>query len=129
MKKFIGEPLRLANGVILPLSRAVSANGFIFVSGQLGFDAGAKLAEGGIREQTHQALANIETILNAAGANAGDIVKVTGWLTREDDFPDFNDVYEKFFAAAPPPARSMVISRLLVPGALVELEAVAAVTA
>ena len=126
MKEIIGAPLVLANGTQLPLSRAVAANGLVFVSGQLGFGDDARLVDGGVREQTRQALLNIEAILKQAGATLDDIVKVTGWLVREEDFAAFNEVYGTFFDASPP-ARSMVVSKLLVPGALVELEAIATV--
>ncbi len=124
MKTIIGDPLTLPNGVTIPLSRAVSVNGFIFVSGQLGLGGDAKLVAGGIREQTLQALSNIEAILSQAGATLGDVIKVTGWITCDEDFPAFNDAYATAFEKMPP-ARSMVVSNLLIPGALVELEAIA----
>ncbi len=124
MKKIIGDTLALDDGAVLPLSRAVAAGGFIFVSGQLGVGGDAKLVAGGIREQTHQALVNLGAILKEAGATLSDVVKVTGWLANEEAFPAFNETYGSFFNIRPP-ARSMVVSRLLVPGALVELEAMA----
>ena len=124
LKTTIGEPLTLADGVTIPLSRAVSADGFIFVSGQLGIRADGNLVTGGVREQTRQAILNIEAILEKAGATLNDVIKVTGWLVREEDFSAFNDTYGTYFDASPP-ARSMVVSKLLVPGALVEIEAIA----
>jgi|MDTA01.3.fsa_nt_gb 2-iminobutanoate/2-iminopropanoate deaminase len=124
MKEVIGEPLVLADGARMPLSRGVAAGGFIFVSGQLGFGPDGELVEGGVSVQTQKTLLNIEAILQQAGATLDDVVKVTGWLASETDFPLFNEVYGAFFKFSPP-ARSMVVSKLLIPGALVELEAVA----
>lgn len=124
MKDIIGEPLVLANGTQLPLSRAVAANGFIYISGQLGLGEDAKLVGTGVSEQTRQALTNISAILAQAGATLNHVLKVNGWLARQGDFSDFNAAYADFFKTSPP-ARSTVVSQLLIPGALVELEAVA----
>lgn len=125
MRKVIGSPLILSDGREIPLSRAISSGGFVFVSGQLGLDESGHVVPGGIVAQTQQAISNIQTILMQAELNLKDVVKVTGWLTKEDHFAEFNRAYAGYFANDPP-ARSMVLSRLLVPGAVVELEAIAA---
>ncbi|WP_298916929.1 RidA family protein [uncultured Algimonas sp.] len=123
----LAPPLTLPNGVAVPLSPAIQTGGLVFVSGQLGFCAdGSGLVAGGIREQTGAALDNIERLLNEADLSLENIVKITGWLTRPEDFSEFNAVYAERFGAVPP-ARSMVVSQLLIPGALVELEAIAEV--
>ena len=109
----------------IPLSAAVQHNGMLYLSGQLGFASPGVLAPGGIKEQTEQALSNIEEILNANGAKTADIIKTTVWLTRKSDFADFNSAYASAFEHGNYPARSTVVSELLIEGALVEIEVVA----
>ena len=86
--------------------------------------ANGKLVEGGIAEQARQVLRNVEAIMIEAGATLADVVKCTIWLTDGADFAAFNDVYREFFPENPP-ARSALISALVVPGAKVEVEATA----
>ena len=109
----------------IPLSPIVQANGFSFLSGQLGFKTPGVLVEGGIREQTRQALRNMEAILSAHGADLSHVLKTTIWLVDAGDFPEFNEEYASFFGSHRFPARSTVVSSLVVPGAKVEIEAIA----
>jgi len=109
----------------IPLSPIVQANGFSFLSGQLGFKSPGVLVEGGIREQTRQALSNIQAILSAHGSDLSHILKTTIWLVSADDFPAFNEEYASFFGEQRFPARSTVVSSLVVPGAKVEIEVIA----
>lgn len=127
MKKVIGKPLILANGAVLPLSRGIASDTTVFISGQLGLNDNGQIVEGGIAEQTRQVIENIEKILCECGTTLGDVVKITGWLVSEEDFAEFNKVYSSFFSIEPP-ARSIVVSNLLVPKALIELEAIATIS-
>ena len=122
--KIIGTPLQLPNGNTLPLSRAVKAGDFLFLSGQLGVDDNFNLADG-IFEQTRLCINNMSGILETANMHLDNVIKTTVWLTNVDDFPDFNQVYAEFFPQNTPPARSTVCSALAIPGALVEIEAIA----
>ena len=122
--KIIGTPLQLPNGNTLPLSRAVKAGDFLFLSGQLGVDDNFNLADG-IFEQTRLCINNMLGILETANMNLENVIKTTVWLTNVDDFADFNQVYAEFFPQNTPPARSTVCSALAIPGALVEIEAIA----
>lgn len=121
MKTYIGKFPQLASGVRLPLSRAVGAGEFLFLSGQLGIDASGGIVAGGIEAQTHQAFRNIAAVLSEAGAALSDVVRSAVWLTNRADFPAFNRVYAEYFMDAPP-ARSTVVSDLVIAGALVEIE-------
>lgn len=105
-------------------SAAKRAGDFIFVSGQLPFDASMKIIEGDVAKQTHGVIKNIEMALAGAGAELSDIVKTMVWLADPADFPDFNTAYAQHFPDEPP-ARATVGSTLMVEGALVEIEAVA----
>lgn len=119
---------QLASGATVPLSKAVRCGDFVFLSGQLGLDAAGRLVGDGIEAQTQQAFRNIEALLVDAGASLAQVVKASVWLTDAGDFAGFNEAYRNYFAQRPP-ARSTVISGLVIPGARVEIEVVAYVGA
>lgn len=110
---------------IMPhFTSAYRAGDFIFVSGQLPFDRGMKIVEGGIESQTRQVLGNIAQALARVGSDLAHVAKTMVWLTNPGDFPAFNLTYAEFFPDSPP-ARATVGSTLMVPGALIEIEAIA----
>lgn len=110
-------------------SQAIRANGFVFVSGQLGFLApagvGARpmLAQG-VAAQTEAALSNIQAIVEAAGAALSSVVNVTLYIPDVALWDEVNAVYERVFGAHRP-ARAIVPTRELHFGALIEISAVA----
>ncbi len=120
----IGGPLKLADGRVLPLSKAIRAGGFVFLSGQLGLTAEGKLAGPDVATQTRQAMTNIAALLAEAGCGLEHVVKSTVWLTDTADFAAFNETYAQYFPARPP-VRSTVCSALVLPGACVEIEVTA----
>lgn len=124
----IGTPPVLPNGVTVPLVPATRVGDLIFCSGALGVDASFKLVEGGVAAQTRQAIANLEAVLAQAGATLADVAKITVWLTDLANFGEFNAAYAEAFGGQFP-ARSTVTSALAIPGALVEIEAIASVPA
>jgi len=110
-----------------PYSQAIRSGGFVFVSGQLALKPGAKeLSGGSIEEQTEQVLANVRAILEEAGSSLDRLVKTTVFLQNLDDFQGMNSVYAKHVGDMPP-ARSTVQVARLPSGALVEIEAIAAI--
>ena len=111
-----------AGGQRRPFARAVRAGDFVFVSGQVP-TAGGEVVAGGIAAQTEQVIANLASVLEAAGCALADVVQVTCWLDDPRDFSSFNAVFEKHFIDAPP-ARSTVRASLMV-DAKVEIDAVA----
>ncbi len=122
--EIIGGALCLADGKPLPLSKAVRAGDFVFLSGQLGLSAQGQLAGSSIETQTRQALHNISGILAEAGASLAQVIKSTVWLVERSDFSRFNQIYAEYFPHQPP-ARSTVVCGLVLTGALVEIEVVA----
>ncbi|UWQ90903.1 RidA family protein [Rhodobacteraceae bacterium M382] len=121
----IGSQPVLPNGATVPLVPATRAAGLIFCSGALGVDENFKLVDGGIAAQTTQAIANLKSVLAPAGADLSHVTKTTVWLTDLANFAEFNAAYAAAFGADIP-ARSTVTSALAIPGALVEIEAIAA---
>ena len=109
-----------------PYSQAIRAGDFVFVSGQLALKPGDKALSGGtIEEQTEQVIANLAAILAEAGSGLDRLVKTTVFLQNLDDFQGMNGVYAQHVGDNPP-ARSTVEVAKLPSGALVEIEAVAA---
>ena len=121
-KEVIGGKL-MANGVQVPVSKAVRAGDFVFVSGQLAFQEDGTVLQGDTSEQTKKVLENISNILSQAGCTMDDIVKCTCWISDANNFNAFNTAYAEYFGQTPP-ARSCIPSSLLL-GAKVEVEAIA----
>jgi 2-iminobutanoate/2-iminopropanoate deaminase len=109
-----------------PYSQAIKAGGFVFVSGQLALHPGDKqIGIDGIKEQTERVFQNLRAILEAAGSSLDNLVKTTVFLQNLDDFAGMNEVYATHVGERPP-ARSTVEVAKLPSGALVEIEAIAA---
>ena len=115
-----------APSAIGPYSQGVIVNGFLFTAGQIPLDASSgKMVEGDIVEQTDQVMQNLQEVLRAAGATWSDVVKTTVFLRDLAHFPTVNEVYGKWLGDARP-ARSTVQVTALPRGALVEIDAIAA---
>jgi 2-iminobutanoate/2-iminopropanoate deaminase len=109
-----------------PYSQAIRAGDLVFVSGQLALKPGAKeLMGGSIGEQTEQVFANLRAILEEAGSGLDRLLKTTVYLQNLGDFAGMNEVYAKHVGDRPP-ARSTVEVAALPSGALVEIDAIAA---
>jgi len=109
-----------------PYSQAIKSNGVIYLSGQVALDPkSGELIGGDIRHQTERVFENIKGILEAAGSNLHHVIKATVFLKDMNDFPAMNEVYARYFTAAPP-ARSTVQVARLPKDALVEIEVIAA---
>lgn len=114
-----------APAAIGPYSQAIKANGFVFASGQIPIDpATGNVIPGSIAEQTQRVLTNVTELLKAAGSSLEKVVKTTVFLKNMTDFATMNEVYAKFFTAAPP-ARSTVEVARLPKDVLVEIEIIA----
>ncbi len=110
-----------------PYSHAVAANGFLFVSGQGPFAPdGSGVRRGTIEEEARLTLSNLRTVLEDAGSNMEQVVKVTAFLGNMNDFKAFNEVYKEFFPTDCP-ARTCFQAAGLPMGIQVEVEAVALV--
>ncbi|HAH53632.1 Rid family detoxifying hydrolase [Bifidobacterium sp. UBA6881] len=108
-------------------SQAVKANGFVFVSGQLGINpATGELAGASAGEQAAQALKNIKNILDASGSGLENVCRATIYLKNVDDFHEVDDVYAKTFTGSVKPARVAFGGNNIPKGALVEIDAIAA---
>lgn len=113
-----------APAAIGPYSQAIVINNMVYTSGQIPLlPKTGEMAEGGIKEQTVQAISNLKAVLTAAGSDLSHVVKTTCFLTDMGNFAAFNEAYSEFFTWKP--ARSCIAALALPKGALVEIEAVA----
>lgn len=106
-------------------SHAISANGFVFISGQLPIDAsGAKLTDAPFKKQALQVLANIKSALEAAGSDVSRLVQVRVYVADIGSWPEFNALYAEWAGTARP-ARAVVPVPHLHFGFKIEIEVVA----
>jgi 2-iminobutanoate/2-iminopropanoate deaminase len=117
------------DGLADPISHytdAVVAGDLLFVSGLIGVDRhGALVGGDDVVAQARQVFANMRAVLDEAGCSFEDVVKVTVYLTDVEDRPKINPVRQEVFGDARPASTLVEVSRLAVPGAKVEIEAVA----
>jgi 2-iminobutanoate/2-iminopropanoate deaminase len=110
-----------------PYSQAIKSNGLLFVSGQIALDPkSGEFVGAEVRQQTERVCENLKAILEAAGTSFHHVVKTTVFLKDMNDFSAMNEVYARYFNAAPP-ARSTVQAAGLPKDALVEIEVIASV--
>lgn len=123
-KQVYNAPNARPGGVLSP---AVRVGDVLFLSGALGTKpGGGGLADGGIQGQTRQALENLKASLALAGGQMEDISKCTVFLTDVKDFQAMNGVYREFFPSNPPARTTVAVAGLVVEGAVIEIECMAA---
>ena len=118
-------------GAAEPISHytdAVRFGDLLFISGAAAFDSdGNIVGKGDPVTQTRVILQNIRDALQAVGADMGDVLKVTVFLTDIADRAAINPVRQEFFGDAKPASTLFEVSALAVPDMLVEIEAVAGI--
>jgi 2-iminobutanoate/2-iminopropanoate deaminase len=108
-------------------SHAVTANGFVFVAGQLPIALdGSRLVEASFEQQAQQVLDNVAAALTGAGSAVDRLVQVRVYVTDIASWPAFNTIYAKWIGASRP-ARAVVPVPALHFGFKIEIEAVATV--
>jgi reactive intermediate/imine deaminase len=122
LKRYGVEGGKGTGGQHLPFARAVQAEGWLYVSGQVPMVHG-ELVTGNITVQARQAIHNLLAILSEAGYGPEHVVRCGVWLEDPRDFSAFNAVFREFFAEHPP-ARSCVVSSMVV-DCKVEIDCVA----
>ena len=107
----------------LPLSEAVLAGGFLFISGLVGFDPEGKIVPGGIAAETEAIFREVKRLLSLAGATLEDVVKVNVYLADPAEFSGFNAAYREHFPSSAPARISMSVQLTI--DARVELDLIA----
>jgi reactive intermediate/imine deaminase len=107
------------------LSPGIRVGDFLFVSGNVGVDSSGNLVgPGDCEAQSRQVMANIRTIVEAAGGSMQDVVKITCFLTDVNDYPAYGKVRSETWPSSPPASSTVIVAGLVRPEYLVEVEAV-----
>jgi len=112
LRRYGAEGGKGIGGQPLPFARAVEADGWLYVSGQVPMLNG-DVVTGNITAQSEQAIRNLLSILGEAGYGPEHVVRCGVWLADPRDFAAFNAVFRQFFGEHPP-ARSCVVSSMVV---------------
>jgi len=108
-----------------PYSPVLKAGEYIFTSGQVGVtDPNTGKDIEGVEAQTKQCFNNVKNVLASVGASLSDVVKVTVFLKEAGDFTNMNETYKNYFPEKKP-ARSTVVTSLVDPRMLIEIECIA----
>jgi enamine deaminase RidA (YjgF/YER057c/UK114 family) len=98
----------------------------LILSGQVGVDdAGEVIAPGDIRAQTERIFEVISALLAAHGSALAEVAHVRTFLTDMDDLAGYGEVRRRYFGAPPPASTTVEVSRLFLPGVVVEVEVTA----
>lgn len=110
-----------------PFSHAVKAGDFLFVTGQMPtlHENPDVLVSTDIKEQTHQVMKNLKTVLKASGSSFSKVTFVRVYLVNFQDFDQMNEVYKSYFDIDKLPARTCIGVTGLAKGASVEIDLIA----
>jgi len=122
----LGRPSGFSHAV------AVTAGRMVFLAGQIGLGRDGKLVSGGVVTQFEQALANLLVALAAAGGHPGDLASLTIYIVDLEDYQahakEIGAVWRRLAGTEYPATAGVGVARLWEPGALVEIQGVAAVS-
>ena len=103
---------------------------WLHISGQVPVDAsGAVVGVGDMRRQTEQAYENLRAILEAHGATFADVVKMNTYVTTLDDLIGMREVRSRYLSSDLPASTAVQVVALVVPEAMIEVDAVAVIAA
>jgi enamine deaminase RidA (YjgF/YER057c/UK114 family) len=107
---------------VVGYSRAVREGDFIFVTGTLGLEPDGRLGPT-LRDQTRRALEIIIAAIEILGGKASDVVRTRIYVTDIAQWRDAGEVHSEYFESIRPATTMVQIAKLIVPEALVEIEA------
>ena len=100
----------------------------LYISGQVAWDAGGNIVgKGDVRAQARQTFENLRHVLRAAGSDLKDLMKITTYITKIEDFPAVAEARSEVFQGQLPASTLIVVRSLFHPDFLIEVEGVAAV--
>jgi 2-iminobutanoate/2-iminopropanoate deaminase len=111
-----------------PYSAALKVSGgeTVYISGLLAVGAdGGVLSPGDLEGQARAIFANMAELVNAAGGTMGDVVKITAYITTLEGYASYGTVRRDVFGDRLPASATVKVAGLVVPGCLIEIEAVA----
>lgn len=104
-------------------SQAVRSGDLVFLSGQIPLDPETMALKKGFSEQTHQVFRNLKAVVEAAGGNMNQLIKLNIYVVNLNNFSLLNDIMSEYFDA-PYPARAAVQVAALPKDAEVEIEGI-----
>ena len=110
----------------LPFAKATSADGWLYVSGQVPRDKKGQIVYGNMTTQSRVTLDNLKSVLELAGYTLNDVVRVGVWIDDPRDFSEFNKVYAEYFASNQPCRTTVEVNKLPTPIAI-ELKCIATI--
>jgi len=110
------------------LSQGIRLGDVLYISGQAGYADDGKIVEGGFRAQGEQAFFNLRRALVAGGSNLDHVAKVTIFVTDMSNFNEVIELRRKYFSEPYPADTIVEVKALYTPEAMIEIEAIAAVT-
>jgi len=100
----------------------------LYIAGQVAWDASGNIVgKGDVRAQARQTFQNLRGVLQAAGGDLANLMKITTYITKLEDFPAVAEVRSEVFQGELPASTLIVVKSLFHPDFLVEVEGVAAV--
>ena len=128
MSARVFEIKRGQDRAIFPHAVSVEGGRVLYLSGQLATDLeGNLVGEGDMRAQYVQVGENLKAVLEDAGASLKDIVKMNTFITDMDAHMECIDLRQKYFGEAWPTSTTVEVSKLAVPGSMIEIEVIAMV--
>ena len=113
-----------APAAIGPYSQAVSADGAVYLSGQVGLDpASGQLVAGGLELEARRVFDNLRAVAEAAGSSLASAVRITIYLTDLGQFAVANRIMQEYFNE-PYPARVTIGVSALPRGAAIEVDCI-----
>ena len=100
----------------------------LYISGQVAWDeTGNIVGKGDVRAQARQTFANLRGVVQAAGGDLANLMKITTYITKIEDFPAVAQARSEVFSGELPASTLIVVKGLFHPDFLIEVEGVAAV--
>jgi 2-iminobutanoate/2-iminopropanoate deaminase len=100
----------------------------LYISGQVAWDAGGNVVgKGDMAVQARQVFQNMRNVLQAAGGDLPNLMKITTYITNIEDFPAVVEARRQVFQGELPASTLIVVKSLFHPDFLIEVEGIAAV--
>jgi 2-iminobutanoate/2-iminopropanoate deaminase len=100
----------------------------LYISGQVAWDAGGNIVgKGDMAMQARQVFQNIRHVLQAAGGDLPNLMKITTYITNIEDFPAVAEARRQVFQGELPASTLIVVKSLFHPDFLIEVEGIAAI--
>ena len=110
------------------LATRMDGGRLLYISGQVAWDtSGNIVGKGDMKAQARQTFQNLRQVLQAAGGDLQNLMKITTYITKIEDFPAVAEARSDVFKGEMPASTLIVVKSLFHPDFLIEVEGIAAV--